>query len=122
MYSTWYAFNQDVTAASVEAQAGPAVELGCGVLILDDGWQRHGNGRGYAGCGDWQPDPAKFPDLAGHVARVRDRGLRYLLWVAPSSSARRPTATSAGPLRRPPRPPSRAPGCSTRASPRSAGT
>ncbi|CAM5304917.1 alpha-galactosidase [Streptomyces tanashiensis] len=83
VYSTWYAFNQDVTAAAVEAQAGPAAELGCGTLILDDGWQRHGNGRGYAGCGDWEPDPAKFPDLAGHVARVRGRGLRYLLWVAP---------------------------------------
>ncbi|MFB7586895.1 glycoside hydrolase family 36 protein [Streptomyces sp. NPDC056169] len=83
VYSTWYAFNQDVTATAVEAQAGPAAELGCGVLILDDGWQRYGNGRGYAGCGDWQPDPAKFPDLAGHVARVRDQGLRYVLWVAP---------------------------------------
>ncbi|MFI6417495.1 glycoside hydrolase family 36 protein [Streptomyces sp. NPDC050842] len=83
VYSTWYAFNQDVTAEAVEAQAGPAAALGCGVLILDDGWQRFGNGRGYAGCGDWEPDPAKFPDLAGHVARVRDRGLRYLLWVAP---------------------------------------
>ncbi|MCX5394823.1 glycoside hydrolase family 36 protein [Streptomyces sp. NBC_00094] len=82
-YSTWYAFNQDVTADAVEAQAGPAAELGCGVLILDDGWQRFGNGRGYAGCGDWQPDPAKFPDLAGHVARVRALGLHYLLWVAP---------------------------------------
>ncbi|WP_405860570.1 alpha-galactosidase [Streptomyces sp. NBC_00090] len=83
VYSTWYAFNQDVTAEAVEAQAGPAAELGCGVLILDDGWQLFGNGRGYAGCGDWRPDPAKFPDLAGHVARVRERGLRYLLWVAP---------------------------------------
>ncbi|WP_406341116.1 glycoside hydrolase family 36 protein [Streptomyces sp. NBC_00648] len=83
VYSTWYAFNQNVTATAVETQAEPAAELGCGALILDDGWQRHGNGRGYAGCGDWQPDPAKFPDLAGHVARVRALGLRYLVWVAP---------------------------------------
>ncbi|MFB7512222.1 glycoside hydrolase family 36 protein [Streptomyces sp. NPDC056144] len=83
VYSTWYAFNQDVTAGAVEAQAGPAADLGCGVLILDDGWQRFGNGRGYAGVGDWTPDTAKFPDLAAHVARVRDRGLRYVLWTAP---------------------------------------
>ncbi|KUJ67415.1 hypothetical protein ACZ90_28465 [Streptomyces albus subsp. albus] len=83
VYSTWYAFNQNVTAAAVETQAELAAELGCGVLILDDGWQRLGNGRGYAGCGDWQVDPAKFPDFAGHVARVRATGLRYLLWVAP---------------------------------------
>lgn len=83
VYSTWYAFNQDVTATAVETQAGIAAELGCGALILDDGWQAYGNGRGYAGCGDWRPDPAKFPDLAAHVARVRAAGLRYLLWVAP---------------------------------------
>ncbi|MFJ9810461.1 glycoside hydrolase family 36 protein [Streptomyces sp. NPDC101158] len=83
VYSTWYAFNQDVSDAAVARQAAPAAALGCGALILDDGWQRYGNGRGYAGVGDWLPDPAKFPDLAGHVAGVRALGLRYLLWVAP---------------------------------------
>ncbi|MFJ9824849.1 glycoside hydrolase family 36 protein [Streptomyces sp. NPDC101160] len=83
VYSTWYAFNQDVTAGAVETQAALAAELGCGALILDDGWQAYGNGRGYAGVGDWRPDPAKFPDLAAHVAAVRAHGLRHLLWVAP---------------------------------------
>ncbi|GAA2769811.1 glycoside hydrolase family 36 protein [Streptomyces showdoensis] len=83
VYSTWYAFNQDVSAGAVETQARLAAGLGCGVLILDDGWQAYGNGRGYAGCGDWRPDRAKFPDLAEHVARVRAAGLHYLLWVAP---------------------------------------
>ncbi|MFJ3928447.1 glycoside hydrolase family 36 protein [Streptomyces sp. NPDC090022] len=83
VYSTWYAFNQDVTAAGVEQQAELAAGLGCGTLILDDGWQELGRGRGYAGCGDWQPDRDKFPDFAGHVARVRAHGLRYLAWVAP---------------------------------------
>jgi len=83
VYSTWYAFNQDVAAGPVETQAALAAGLGCGALILDDGWQRGGHGRGYAGCGDWLPDPAKFPDLGAHVARVRGLGMRYLLWVAP---------------------------------------
>ncbi|MFF5284511.1 glycoside hydrolase family 36 protein [Streptomyces sp. NPDC013171] len=83
VYSTWYAFNQNVTATAVESQAALAAELGCGALILDDGWQAYGNGRGYAGVGDWRPDPAKFPDLAAHVATVRAHGLRHLLWVAP---------------------------------------
>ncbi|MCX5205149.1 alpha-galactosidase [Streptomyces sp. NBC_00237] len=83
VYSTWYAFNQDVTAAAVETQAALAADLGCGALILDDGWQRYGNGRGYAGCGDWEPDPAKFPALPAHVARVRAQGLAHLVWVAP---------------------------------------
>ncbi|AQW55813.1 glycoside hydrolase family 36 protein [Streptomyces violaceusniger] len=83
VYSTWYAFNQQVDAVSVETQARLAAELGCGVLILDDGWQRHGHGRGYAGCGDWEPDGAKFPDFTAHVDRVRGHGLRYLVWIAP---------------------------------------
>nr|WSX48696.1 alpha-galactosidase [Streptomyces sp. NBC_00974] len=83
VYSTWYAFNQDVSAAAVETQAELAAGLGCGALILDDGWQELGRGRGYAGCGDWRPDLDKFPDFAGHVARVQAHGLRYLAWVAP---------------------------------------
>ncbi|MEF9885389.1 glycoside hydrolase family 36 protein [Streptomyces sp. P9-A4] len=83
VYSTWYAFNQQVDAASVEQQAALAADAGCGVLILDDGWQHLGSGRGYAGCGDWTPDTAKFPDFTAHVARVRDTGLRYLAWIAP---------------------------------------
>ncbi|WP_405021169.1 alpha-galactosidase [Kitasatospora sp. NBC_00070] len=82
-YSTWYAFSQHVAAAPVEAEAALAAELGCGVLLLDDGWQEHGSGRGYAGVGDWLPDTAKFPDLRAHVAAVQALGLKYLLWVAP---------------------------------------
>ncbi|MDJ0384879.1 glycoside hydrolase family 36 protein [Streptomyces sp. G-G2] len=83
VYSTWYAFNQDVSAEEVETQAALAAQLGCGALILDDGWQEYGHGRGYAGLGDWRPDPAKFPDFTGHVAEVRALGLRYLAWTAP---------------------------------------
>ncbi|MEZ0095204.1 glycoside hydrolase family 36 protein [Streptacidiphilus sp. EB129] len=83
VYSTWYSFTQDVTAVEVEAEAAVAAELGCGQLFLDDGWQQFGTGRGYAGCGDWIPDPAKFPDFAAHVARVRALGLRYTAWVSP---------------------------------------
>lgn len=83
VYSTWYAFGQDVSAAEVEAEAELAAALGCGMLILDDGWQQGGNRRGYAWAGDWTVDSAKFPDLAGHVARVHDLGLSYLMWVAP---------------------------------------
>ncbi|WP_431896146.1 glycoside hydrolase family 36 protein [Nonomuraea sp. bgisy101] len=83
VYSTWYGFAQDVSAEGVEAEAALAASAGCGVLILDDGWQEFGNGRGYGGVGDWVPDRRKFPDFAAHVARVRALGLRYLVWVAP---------------------------------------
>ncbi|MFE7615986.1 glycoside hydrolase family 36 protein [Streptomyces sp. NPDC057496] len=83
LYCTWYAFNQQVDAATVETQAKCAAGLGFGTLVLDDGWQHLGSGRGYAGVGDWVPDPAKFPDFTAHVARVRGTGLKYLAWVAP---------------------------------------
>jgi alpha-galactosidase len=82
-YSTWYSMHRDVNAADVEAEAKLAAAAGCGVLLLDDGWQRHADGAGYSGSGDWTPDPAKFPDFTAHVAAVRATGLRYLAWIAP---------------------------------------
>ncbi|MEV6104956.1 glycoside hydrolase family 36 protein [Streptomyces sp. NPDC051940] len=83
VYSTWYAFGQDLTADAVEHEARLAADLGCGMLILDDGWQRGGSERGYAWAGDWTVDTAKFPDLRAHVAAVRELGMAYLAWVAP---------------------------------------
>ncbi|MET7931181.1 glycoside hydrolase family 36 protein [Streptomyces sp. NPDC005349] len=82
-YSTWYAFGQEVTADGVAQEAERAAALGCGLLILDDGWQRGGRERGYAWAGDWQVDTAKFPDLAGHVRHVQGLGLAYMVWIAP---------------------------------------
>ena len=83
VYCTWYAFSQRVDAEKVEREAALAAELGCRAIIIDDGWQRHGNGRWYAGCGDWVPDPAKFPDLRANIDRLRGLGLSPMLWVAP---------------------------------------
>lgn len=81
-YSTWYAMQQHVDAAAVERQADLAAELGCRAIIVDDGWHTTDRGRGYAHVGEWKPSPAAFPDPAGHVRRVHDRGLAYLLWFA----------------------------------------
>lgn len=83
VYCTWYAFSQAVDARKVEREAGHAAALGCRAVIIDDGWQRLGSGRLYAGCGDWVPDPEKFPDMAGHVKRLDALGLSVMLWVAP---------------------------------------
>ena len=82
-YSTWYSYHQDVSAPAIEAEAKLAAEAGCGLLILDDGWQRGGTGGGYAGCGDWEPDTEKFPDFAAHVAEIHQTGLKYMAWIAP---------------------------------------
>ncbi|WP_426361883.1 glycoside hydrolase family 36 protein [Streptomyces sp. E-08] len=83
LYCTWYAYNQQIDADAVETQSRLAAGIGFGALIVDDGWQRHARGRGYAGVGDWIPDSEKFPDFTSHVLRVRKTGLRYMLWVAP---------------------------------------
>jgi alpha-galactosidase len=90
--STWYSFYQTVDASAAEDQARRARALGFGSLIVDDGWQTGDTGRTYAFCGDWQPDARKFPDMAGHVARVQELGLRYLLWLAPPLLGRRSAA------------------------------
>ncbi len=81
-YSTWYTMQQHVTAATIERQVGPAAELGCTMIIVDDGWHSTDRGRGYGLVGEWEPSPAAFPDLAAHVAAVHDAGLDYLLWYA----------------------------------------
>lgn len=83
VYSSWYTFAQDIDAELIISEAEIATDLGCGSVFVDDGWQRHGHGRGYQGCGDWLPDEAKFPDLAATVDRIRDRGAAVALWVAP---------------------------------------
>lgn len=82
-YSTWYAFGQEVYQAGVEREAQLAARLGARLLLLDDGWQALGTGRGYSGCGDWIPDLDKFPDLVSHVGRVQQLGMSYGLWIAP---------------------------------------
>jgi alpha-galactosidase len=81
VYSTWYAFHQRLDPAAIERQCRLAKELGMETVILDDGWQTGDNRRGYAFCGDWEPFPEKFPDFAGHVRRVHDLGMRYMVWI-----------------------------------------
>lgn len=83
VYSTWYTFTQDLQQATVLAEAKLGAALGCGSVFVDDGWQRLAHGRGYAGCGDWTPDTAKFPDLAQFCADVRAQGAGVVLWIAP---------------------------------------
>ena len=83
VYSTWYTFTQDLDQERVAAETALAVGLGCGSVFVDDGWQRLAVGRGYAGCGDWVPDPAKFGDLAAFSADLRAQGAGVVLWIAP---------------------------------------
>lgn len=85
LYSTWYAYHQDVSATKVEAACKQAADMGLKTVILDDGWQTPKNySCSYDRCGDWIPDTVKFPDMRAHVDRVHSLGMRYMLWIAPS--------------------------------------
>ncbi len=80
MYSTWYSFHQILDPQEVEAECRRAKSLGCEAVIEDDGWQTLDSARGYAFTGDWQPD--RIPDMAGHVRRVHEAGLKFILWYS----------------------------------------
>lgn len=83
MYSTWYSDHQHVSAESVERHARAGASYGSKAVIVDDGWQTDDTARGYAHCGDWEPTSRTFPDMTGHVRRVHELGLDYVLWIAP---------------------------------------
>ena len=82
LYSFWYSYHQDVNEADVEAECRRAKELGFSLCIVDDGWQTEDNNGSYPYCGDWLPAPGKFPDMAAHVRRVHEIGMKYILWYS----------------------------------------
>ena len=70
----------------MEEECSIAAELGLNSVIVDDGWQIDLplGGRawdGYRRCGDWKAG-RNFPDMAAHIRRVHEMGLRYLLWYS----------------------------------------
>ena len=82
LYSSWYQFHQQITDAEIEAECREAVKLGMKTIIVDDGWQTADNNRGYAYCGDWKVAPVRIKDMAAHVKRVQDIGMKYMLWYS----------------------------------------
>ena len=85
VYNSWYATKFDVRGEHQLTLARQAADLGVEVFVVDDGWFRDRNSD-RAGLGDWDPDPATFPDGLGPlVDAVRDLGLRFGLWVEPEA-------------------------------------
>lgn len=82
MYSTWYSFHQHIDPDAIVEQCQIAKELGCEAVIVDDGWQTDNNDRGYAYCGDWEPEPSKVSDMREFVSRVHDLGMKFILWYS----------------------------------------
>ncbi|MED5019165.1 alpha-galactosidase [Paenibacillus chibensis] len=82
MYSTWYSFHQKLDPGEIERQCKLAKELGCGAVIVDDGWQTDDNQRGYAYCGDWEVAPKRIPDMRRFVDNVHALGMKFILWYS----------------------------------------
>ena len=82
LYSTWYAYLQDVHGKELEKEAQLAAKLGMKTMILDDGWQKEDSKDFYSKAGDWMPVKSRFPDMKAHVAKVHEAGLKYMLWLA----------------------------------------
>lgn len=82
LYSTWYAYLQDVSADVLEKEAVLAASLGMRTMILDDGWQKVDSATFYSATGDWLPAASRFPDIRAHVAKVHAAGLRYMVWLS----------------------------------------
>lgn len=82
LYSSWYQFHQNVFAQPIEEECRQAAALGMKTIIVDDGWQTDDNNRGYAYTGDWEVSKNRFPDMAAHVRKVHDTGMKYMLWYS----------------------------------------
>ena len=82
LYSTWYAYLQDVHDKELEEEARQAASLGMKTMILDDGWQKLDSVSFYSATGDWQPVKSRFPDMKAHVQAVHAAGLKYMLWLS----------------------------------------
>lgn len=87
VWCTWTAWCSDrMGDETVRANARVAKALGIRTIILDDGWFGPGldtDDRPLT-LGDYEPDPAKFPDLAGTIRVLQREGLAVLLWYAPT--------------------------------------
>lgn len=80
MYSTWYSYHQNISKEEIVAECKIAKSLGCGAVIVDDGWQTKDGNRGYAYTGDWNPD--RIGNMKAFVDAVHDEDMKFLLWYS----------------------------------------
>ena len=80
VYSTWYAFLQNLTAAEVEEECRHFAALGVKTVIIDDGWQGPGDQTPMNTNGDWRICEEKFPDMKAFVDTLHSLGIKVMLW------------------------------------------
>jgi alpha-galactosidase len=81
--NSWEGFYFAHDEARLTDLATRAAALGVERFVLDDGWFK-GRDDDRAALGDWTPDPRKYPNGLGSLARhVRSLGMEFGLWVEP---------------------------------------
>ena len=82
VYSTWYAYMQDIHARDILKECRTAKKLGMDTVIVDDGWQNRKILRDYSNCGDWVPAKNRFPDMRRFTDDVHALGMKVMLWFS----------------------------------------
>lgn len=82
LYSAWYSYHQDIDADAILEECRVFRDLGCKVLILDDGWHMAVPGSLYSCCGDWEVSPEKIPDMKAFADAVHALGMKFMLWYS----------------------------------------
>jgi alpha-galactosidase len=81
--NTWEAVYFDTDTARLDRLVDIAAEVGVERFVLDDGWFA-GRTDDRRALGDWYVDAARWPDgLHPLIARVRERGMDFGLWIEP---------------------------------------
>jgi alpha-galactosidase len=85
LYNSWFATEFDVRAEHQLELAKRAARAGVETFVVDDGWFV-GRSDDTGGLGDWEVDPAAFPDgLGAFIEDLKEVGLGFGLWVEPES-------------------------------------
>lgn len=83
LYNSWEATTFNVTEEGQRQLAEKAAKIGAELFVMDDGWFGARN-HDRAGLGDWFVNPKKFPNgLQPLIARVKELGMNFGLWVEP---------------------------------------
>jgi alpha-galactosidase len=86
--NTWESAYFDIDQDKTERLAKKAKELGCEMLVLDDGWFE-GRRDDRTSLGDWRADKARFSrGIAELARRVNAAGLKFGLWFEPEMVSR----------------------------------
>lgn len=83
LLNNWEATYFDFDEEKLLLLADKAVEIGCELFVLDDGW--FGNrDDDTKGLGDWICNNKKIPDGIGKLSKkIKDKGLMFGLWIEP---------------------------------------